>query len=365
MNKLSLALIIFIGIALVSCETDIDANAEYKDIPVVYGLLDPADTTHYIKVNKAFSGDANALDLAANASNYDYEAGEIDVTVTGNGNTYSLTRITNIPKDAGIFDNSTNVLYSFTEPNINVNATYDLSIVNNSLGKEITAQTTIVEDVRITFPVNNNQSLAFFNGTVATGEYLERSFEVESGGNMGRVEAKVIFNYLDVYTLSSGLDSVARSVEMSLGDEIIPLSASGADLEWKLKGETFFEKIAAAVPPMTSDLSHRRLDNVSLEFVIAGTELNTFMAVSAPSNTVNQDKPNYTNITNGIGIFSSRGTTYWYSSIVPLAQNKVNLTPNTVKYLATHSSLFDRGFCEGYFNPSAPGNPNAPCVRQP
>jgi hypothetical protein len=364
MNKSFLGLIIFIGVALISCETDIEANAEYKDIPVVYGLLDVSDSIHYIKINKAFSGNVSALDLAADASNYDYEFGEIDVIVSNGGTDYPLIRVDTVTKDAGIFDNSTNVLYVFKETNLDVNSIYSLRIINNNLNKEITAETAIVGDIDITNPISTNQNLGFFNGSVATGEYLEKTFEIETGENMGRIEAKVIFNYLDVYTIASGKDSVARRVEIRLGQEIIPLSASGVNLEWKLAGETFFENIASAVPPMTSDLSHRRLDNVSLEFQIAGTDLSTFMAVSAPSNTVNQDKPNYTNVTNGIGIFSSRGTTHWYSNVVPLAQNRVNLTPNTVKYLATHSSLFDRGFCEGYFNPSAPGNPNAPCVRQ-
>jgi hypothetical protein len=358
MNKSFLGLIIFIGVALISCETDIEANAEYKDIPVVYGLLDVADTIHYIKVNKAFSGDVNALDLAADATNYDYEAGEIDVIVSNGSTDYSLTRITNIPKDAGIFDNTTNVLYAFTEPNLDVNSTYSLRIINNSLNKEITAETAIVGNATITDPINTNQNLGFFNGTVATGVYLEKTFAIKTGENMGRIEAKVIFNYLDVYTLASGLDSVERRVEMPLGEEIIPLSASGVDLDWKIEGETFFQNIASAVPPMTSNLSHRRLDNISLEFVIAGTDLSTFMAVSAPSNTVNQDKPNYTNITNGIGIFSSRGSMEWTSTKVPLA-GQVNLTPSTVTYLGTHSSLAGRGFCFGYGT-----IPSTPCVRQ-
>ena len=56
-----------------SCETDIDVNADYQDITVVYGLVNPNDTNHYIKINKAFLGEGSALDLAADANNFNYE----------------------------------------------------------------------------------------------------------------------------------------------------------------------------------------------------------------------------------------------------------------------------------------------------
>ena len=41
-------------------------------------------------------------------------------------------------------------------------------------------------------------------------------------------------------------------------------------------------------------------------FTIAADELNTYMEVTEPSFTIVQEKPPYTNIVNGIGIFSAR-----------------------------------------------------------
>ena len=81
MNKLLFSFVLIIAIGFNSCKTDIDVNAEYKDIPVVYGLINPTDTNHYIKINKAFLGNASAVDLAADANNFNYAANELDVTV--------------------------------------------------------------------------------------------------------------------------------------------------------------------------------------------------------------------------------------------------------------------------------------------
>ena len=112
MNKLSIGVILLMSIGFFSCETDIDVNAEPSDITVVYGLIDPVDTVHYFKINKAFIGEGSALDLAANSSNYTYTDDELDVRIDGNGTSYPLIRVTNeIVKEDRVFDSSTNVLY--------------------------------------------------------------------------------------------------------------------------------------------------------------------------------------------------------------------------------------------------------------
>jgi hypothetical protein len=380
MNKLLFSFLLIITIGFISCETDIDVNAEYKDIPVVYAIINPADTTksieanpdypnHYIKINKAFLGDASALDLAADANNFNYNDGDLDVTIEeidASGavvNSYLLTRTVNeIPKDQGIFDNSTNVLYKFIEPNINRDNTYRLNIYNTVLDKEITAETEIVNEIIVSDPVNTGQKFSFWIGTLAGGNENAKTIKVTTKPDVGRVSAKFIFNYYDVYKLSSGKDSVARSVVMPLGETITTTSLGEESLEWEIKGGTFFENVASAVPDMPTDLSHRRLNNISLEFAVAGTDLNTYMQVNAPSTSVNQDKPSYTNVTNGLGVFSSRDKIVWKSSIDPILSNQVNIQNATITYLATHTTLSAKGFC---FGSIGTGFPVAPCVQLP
>ncbi|MBL4593322.1 MAG: DUF4249 family protein [Flavobacteriales bacterium] len=358
MNKSLFAALLLILIGFVSCETDIDVNAEYKDIPVVYAVISPSDTVHYIKINKAFLGDANALDLAADANNFNYADGELDITVEEysengtKGDTYStgngklIRTVNEIPKDPGIFDSSTNVLYKFVEPVIKRYSTYKLIIINTSLNKEITSETEIVKSIVISTPAVN-QKISFWIGdpNPGIGNSNDREITVISKKDIGRVGASLIFNYVEHYTTASGLSPVAKSVEMSLG-EVITISSQGEEtLVWKLDGETFFGNIENGVVNMNniSFFSHRELANISMVFNVAGTELNTYMLVSAPSNTVNQDKPKYTNIDGGLGIFSSREKILWQSTIDPLTGN-VNLSPSTIGKLR---SLQNLGFCFG------------------
>lgn len=339
-------------ILLVSCETKVDLNAEYKDIPVVYGIINPNDTTHYLKINKVFLPEdgVSAGSLAADASNLNYPAGDLSVTVQAinpsNQNvvaTYNLTRTENeIPKDEGVFDNSVNVLYKFTEAAINRNYLYTLKIVNNKLNKEITSETLIVGNSTLTTPTQQ-QRMAFWIGEPSNGAYTDRTFTFVTGKNVGRVEAKLIFNYTNHFVASSGKPAENKKIVMNLG-EIKTLSpvAGNETIEFALDGGTFFDNITSQTPATLPSLSHRELGNVSLEFVIAGTELNVYMEVTEPSNTVNQDKPNYTNVENGLGIFSSRETYYWFSSIDPNTGH-INLTGPTIEKL--HS--LGLSFCFG------------------
>ena len=75
-----LLLLLALPALLVSCSTDFDTTADYKEVMVVYGLLNQYDSVQYIKVNKAFLGDGNALIMAENSDSINY--GDIlDVTL--------------------------------------------------------------------------------------------------------------------------------------------------------------------------------------------------------------------------------------------------------------------------------------------
>lgn len=336
MNKIFFTLILLIALGFVSCETDIDVNAEPTDVTIVFGLLDPIDSVHYLKINKAFIGEGSALDLAANSNNYNYTDAEINVSIEGNGTSYPLTRVTNeIPKDAGIFDNTTNVLYRFEAP-INIANSYTLKIINTSLDKEVTATTNIVGETSVSVA----KTLGLWIGDVSTGNAGTEPISASIGANIGRIQAFVIFNYMEYYTNST--IGVPKNVRLNLGEEKANGSSNG-QVTFTLKGQAFIDNIIANVsdPSTIANFSHRELDNISIELSTAEIELSTYMEAEAPSTTVNQDKPSYTNIDNGIGIFSSRSKHFWFST--KTASTGLNMDADTKRYLAS----LGLGFCLG------------------
>lgn len=307
-------LYLFFGlIVLSSCETDIDTLAKYKDITVVYGLLNPNDTTHYIKITKAFSGEGNANDLANNGNNYYYADGEISVIVDGYDasdvfkKSYSLTRAINeIPKENGVFDETQNVLYKFTEPSLKRDYTYKLKIFNNKLDKEITSETKLVSD-----PVHSYftemETIKLFNSSTS----LTHSFSIKPKENSGRVKVYFVFNYTEHYTDSTNKN---KSIKISLGEQKTTSTFDGGEiLQFSLEGSSLLSAIQNNIPATVPNLRSRSISNGTLQVIVAGTDLSTYIAVNEPSSSINQNKPDFTNITNGLGVYSSRNTKTIYA----------------------------------------------------
>ena len=87
-------------------------------------------------------------------------------------------------------------------------------------------------------------------------------------------------------------------------------TTSGEEVESYYAGSTFYaalESYVAYDDETESLVIDRYTGSVDFYVYAGGTELATYMEVNEPSSSIIQDRPEYSNIKNGIGIFSSRG----------------------------------------------------------
>src|SRR5437868_3293744 len=96
-----------------SCKTDFNTVAPYKEITVVYGLLDPAKGAQYIKINKAFLGEGNALVMAQQMDSTNYPPGTLDVKLQQiqSGQEIQFVAVLDSTKEPGIFSNPYQIIY--------------------------------------------------------------------------------------------------------------------------------------------------------------------------------------------------------------------------------------------------------------
>ena len=112
-------------------------------------------------------------------------------------------------------------------------------------------------------------------------------------------------------------------------DWVQPLDDSSDDIN--LEGEKFFSflQASAQLEVNSSDIS-RAFQDIDL-YLTAGTEdLNTYMQVNEPITGVVQQRPTFTNINNGIGLFTSR-----YSII----KEGIEIDYDTKKYVRDNLDL--------------------------
>ena len=358
--KRKVALITVILTVFTSCNSDLEVNAPYKDIAIVYGLLNQADSTHYIKINKAFLGQADANNMAKIPDSSDY--GDIlDVNIVetkrpasqGVNRSFTLQRTLITGKEAGMFYSPDQYVYKFEtlsgEP-LSGDAKYELYIKNKNTEKEITSQTEMVNDFSIKEPKANSGSDAQFWTKVSfvnLNKYNEYKIKWISAKDARRYNVVMSFNYIEEDINGIKTD---KKVEWKFSDIKSKSAVGGEEMEISILSEAFYSKIGNEVA-INSSVKNRIIKGLDFNITAAGEELNIYMEVNEPATGIVQEKPEYTNITNGIGIFSCR-----YNKDV---KGKL-MTSNTTEELVTATIggyTSSRSFCD-----ESPGS-NYPCKQ--
>jgi hypothetical protein len=322
-------LILFLAAFLGSCSTDFETNAPWKEITVVYGLLNPNDAVQYIRIGKAFLGEGNAYTMAQVDDSINY-GDVLDVKIERflNGNlmeTHVLNRIDSIPKDLnGIFAAPHMVLYAdINRFDTLVNESiYKLTVTNRETGNVVTASTKTIENFSIGLPTRTYT--ANLTGSVPT---LTWKLKPSARGKIYGITQYI--NYLETDTTTH--ITVAKSVEWYIADKLTS-GNSNTDVTFPFAKEDFYRLLGADCevnPNVVRTLAANPLD----VYISAGTEeLYTYMQVTEQNSGIVQDKPLYSNIENGVGLFTSRNTQVRH----------VHLTADT--YSALDSSVYTKDF---------------------
>ena len=89
MARRTIALLILPAV-FAACSTELEVSAPYKDITVVYGVLSTRatdgvsdETRHYVKINKAFLGEGDALVYAQIPDSTEYDDPDFQAALEG------------------------------------------------------------------------------------------------------------------------------------------------------------------------------------------------------------------------------------------------------------------------------------------
>lgn len=306
MKKLLWCLGIIGSLFLQSCDNEVDLTADYKEIMIVYGLLDNSGDTNYIRINKAFLGDGNALLFAKEADSINYENLEVTLEKYNIGAnipsaTYTLTKVVNeIVKDSGMFAYDENILYKLVQP-IEANKSYKLKVRNPATGHEATATTVPVNKISFKYPLSTAVVMNFEQSVFATPNPITKITWLPAP-YIGAYQLVMYFNYHE-YPVGNPSNFEYKSVRT-----VFPLIEHQPTFEEVAQGiskEEFFGFIVAAIPQ--NDNLSRKFIQMDFEVLTAGKELLQYYQINKPSSSIVQKITSYTNVENGLGLFSSRG----------------------------------------------------------
>lgn len=314
---------------LAGCSTEVELNAPYLKTTVVMGLIDPVADTQWVKINKTFLGDGNNMDYTTIRDSSEYPEGSFVATIEqmNDGdvvNTFTLESIELSNKDLnGIFYGPEHTAYFVATPNgLNENDSYRLNIdfVDKS---DVYGETNLVktDDLIITQPQQDNTILLAQEGFGLNFTYKDGvKIRWLAAANVVRYNVSIRFHYTEqLWAEEEHITPVGQPVSKFIDFNVGELEVDndvlvGSQLELEFNGEAFYANIGNKVPvnPLMSrevgfyDGTTTRALDVTIS--MANDELNTFMDVSQPVTGIVQERPSYSNIANGIGLFASRSS---------------------------------------------------------
>jgi hypothetical protein len=301
----------------------VDLYADYKDVPIIYAMLDSRADTNYVKITRAFCGtndnpiNANEVALIYDSSNYpeklDVQFIELK-SIYGNkyeptGRVLILDTLTIHDKEEGVFYSPDQVVYYTTE-HLNVGMgddkySYRLLTVKPD-GDTVKARTTMVGNEEFSIETGGmNFQLA---PTDAVGKLFFRA-----DGAASLYDVKIEFNYREQ---KAGQEMKSKKISRSFGtktiDEYSHLIGNTYYLEYSLNW--LFNTLGNAIGGDTvMDANHpnvvRYMDDFVISISAGGNDLNYYyLANQGQTNSPISLVTTYTNIEGGYGLFSSRTT---------------------------------------------------------
>lgn len=290
-----------------SCANDLEVEAEWKDIPVVYGLLDKSADVHYIRVEKAFlEPGGDAIKIATIADSLYYANATVQLENLTSGQTVTMERVNGtdvgFPRDPGVFAQEPNWLYKVDAAGFPLTANDSIQLViDRGNGNElVTAGTSVQGDGRIRRPnleiTNGTPNLDFTSNTPTRIQW-------QAAANARIFDVTVYFNYIE-YPDGEPQNFVERTVEWNWVRGKRTPRAEQSYEEEKSK-EEFYAVIGSSIP--VDPNMKRFFKDIDVEIVAGGRELEKFVTVQQANSgiTASQETPTFTNLSEGFGVFSS------------------------------------------------------------
>lgn len=315
-----------------ACDNDLDLTAEYKDIPVVYGVFSRANEVNYVKIEKAFLGadGENALEIAQIPDSVFYANIDVSLERLSDNRVYNLERVLasdeGIEREEGVFVSDPFYLYKLELPEDDElvgGGEYELTINRGDDKPLIKATTVILDDFTFNLPATPGE---------ITIRYRNQGLSWINNDEAAFYDVKMKLRFLEqnpddqLYYEDSILWPVDEFQIAQVGD---------ANFAYDLDGEAMFRYLGNTLDD--NEGFGRIFVNFDFIIDVAGHEIKDYIDITQANTgiTSSQVVPNFTNLSEGFGIFSSKNS---------LTHGSFTLKPESMDSLANGIYTKDLGF---------------------
>lgn len=307
-----------LSLFLSSCKNELDINADYKEIAIVYGLLDSKEGVQYIRISKNFLPETDALAAAKDAGQslygeelsvhlYRYEGDKVM-------DTYTLTPDSSIRKNEGVFYTSPHILYKLdatTNPLLADEVSqYVLKLENSKTGYIAQSKLMLIKASRgnistpkIYYYPSSNPQVQFV--TTQTNAYANPfSSEIITSKGAKTYSFTIRLYYREKNNNTGIIES--KYVDWKVQEQKASSINGGEKVQFVFNGELFYVNMGQLIP--VNDDVKRFADSLQFRYTAIDDNVDTYIETSKPGSGLLQEKPTFTNIKNGMGVFGARTT---------------------------------------------------------
>jgi hypothetical protein len=307
--------VLMLCIGFFGCDNELNVTADWKEVTILYGALNPTVSKNYVRVQRAYLDETtSALAFSEVRDSLYFDTLTVFVEEFQEGvfkRRIPLKRvdgnIIGIPKDTGFFYDDENILYELdADINPSQYATdwvYKITVENPATGDVTTASTASLGNIQPKSPISPSGGSIYVYNT--SNHVVPVNFQEGKHARAYRVSMDI---RIEEYKKDNPTQKEIKELEWVLVSSGTTESLGGfRDGSYKVQSRGFFAllKNQLSVDPTVE----RRLVDYDFTFYGISDDFNTFLAVLEPSNGIVQKKPEFTNVQNGLGIFTSRNIT--------------------------------------------------------
>lgn len=297
---------ISLGCLFASCKPDFNLNASYKDIPVVYGILNYQDSIHYVKIYKGYqTNEQGAAFIDAQNPDSIYYYNNIIAVLEEYDENYNRTQRPEIlleitdkfDRDSGIFCYKEDRIIYYTTETIYKDKIYNIKITNKINGNITQGKTDIVNNFEI---ANNSSTFSLLEKTSS----VAFTSAINAADRGYEIHVNFIYFEVDIRTNEVKIFKIIKNITPQVGE------AFKSNIFGEIYKEftpTFYDDIANQVKPNPNVKRYQGLPGgngtcIEIEGWAAGEGLYNFLLSNKPTSSFVQINTRYTNLTSSDGV---------------------------------------------------------------
>lgn len=305
-------ILVLIMSAITACDNEISVAANWDEVVIVYGTLNPEQAKNYVRIQRAYLDESiAALSFSNTQDSLYYDSLDVKIEEYTNGkltNVFTLSKVNGndigMPKDSGIFYSENNFLYELSDPikaSISViDYDYKLIVRNPKTGHVCTGITRSLGKPEVSDPINDIYS----NIAVNVQKDHTILFRYQEG-KWVRSYSFVMDMRIEEYNINNPSVKIEKIVRWNMLTDLRTINLQGFNInKTNTQSANFFYSLAGALD--VNPNVRRRLIDFDVKVYGISDDFNTYISVNKPSIGIVQKKPEYTNMTNALGLFTSR-----------------------------------------------------------